>query len=88
MPTWWRNEKGYVEEAGALHQPGRLALLQTGGRGWRVRGAEGQAGTLMGGREQKEPPGLAPHQDLSPSLPSAVSGQQGGPEAQAAMGWY
>lgn len=75
MPTWWRNEKGYVEEAGALHQLGRLALLQMGGRGGGARGAEGQAGTLMGGREQKEPPGSAPG-GLSPSLPSGMSGWQ------------
>lgn len=34
MPTWWRNEKGYVEEAGALCIGwARLALLQKGGQG-------------------------------------------------------
>lgn len=50
MPTWWRNEKGYVEEAGAL------CIVRAASRSCRRvgraagKGAEGQAGTPKGAR--------------------------------------
>lgn len=55
MPTWWRNEKGYVGEAGALciSWAASRSCRWAGGR--LGRGAEGQAGTRGGGKEQKEP---------------------------------
>lgn len=78
MPTWWRNEKGYVEEAGALHQLGRLALLQMGGWGGGQGVLRGRQARRWGARSGRSPQGQ----------PSGMSGWQREAEVQAAVGWY
>lgn len=55
MPTWWRSEKGYVEEAGVLCISGPASRSCTGVGGRRARGAEGQAGTMRGERSRRSP---------------------------------
>ena len=47
MPTWWRSEKGYVEEAGVLGS-GRAAWGSCGGAGGAVGEGRGGAGRHIG----------------------------------------
>ncbi|KAK2509690.1 hypothetical protein MC885_017726, partial [Smutsia gigantea] len=94
------DEGGPFTRSGARERYGPRFLLSTGeyacppGGGmrkgiWvggrRARGTEGQTGTLKGGKECKEPPGLAPG-GLSPFLPSRTSGWQSAPDILAAEG--